>query len=109
ALSQYRFLLGHHPQGDGLPDHDVHRVVRCGAYGRLDFAVEGNDRGSAPEDRPSAPALHRRHPTRLRTDLAQEVITRPIVVAQSRSEMPTRHGRMARYRFEENGPSLTPV
>ena len=35
---------------------------------RLDRAVEGNDRGSAAEDRPPAPALYRRAGARLRAD-----------------------------------------
>ncbi len=42
-----RFLLGHHPRGDGLPDRDVHADLRAGAHRRLDLAVEGNDRRSA--------------------------------------------------------------
>ena len=74
ALSEYRLLFGHHAQGDGLPDHDVHRAVCGRAYGRLDRAVEGNDRGSEPEDRPAAPALHRRDAPGLRADLAAEII-----------------------------------
>ena len=44
----------------GFPTTHVHRAVRARAHRRLDRAVEGNDRGSEPEDRPSAPALHRR-------------------------------------------------
>jgi citrate synthase len=35
---------------------------------RLDRAMEGNDRGSKSEDRPSAPALHRLAEARLRRD-----------------------------------------
>ena len=35
--------------------------------------MEGDDRGSAPEDRPPAPALHRRRPARLRADLQAAV------------------------------------
>ena len=46
ALSECRFLFGHHAEGDGLPDLHVHRAVRGGAHRRLDRAVEGNDRGS---------------------------------------------------------------
>ncbi len=57
---EHRLLFGHHPEGDGLPDHDVHRAVRGGPHRRLDRPVEGDDRGSAAEDRPAAPALHRR-------------------------------------------------
>ena len=60
ALSEHRLLFGHHAEGDGLPDHHVHRAVRGRAHRRLDRAVEGNDRGSAAEDRPPAPALYRR-------------------------------------------------
>ena len=46
ALPEHRFLFGHHPEGDGLPDLDVHRAVRARAHRRLDRAVEGDDRGS---------------------------------------------------------------
>ena len=73
ALSQHRFLFGHHAQGDGLPDHDVHRAVRGRAHRRLDRAVERNDRGSAPEDRQAAPTLYRRNAPGLRADLAAEI------------------------------------
>ncbi len=68
ALSQHRLLLGHHAQGDELPDDDVHRAVRGGAHGGLDRAVEGDDRGFRLQDRPPAPALHRRSPARLCAD-----------------------------------------
>ena len=44
----------------GFPTLDVHRAVRGRAHRRLDRAVEGDDRRSGAEDRPSAPALHRR-------------------------------------------------
>ena len=47
ALSEHRLLFGHHAEGAGLPDHDVHRAVRPRAHRRLDRPVEGNDRGSA--------------------------------------------------------------
>ena len=47
-----RFLLGHHPRGDGLPDLDVHADLRAVAHRRLDFAVEGDDR--RPQTRRSA-------------------------------------------------------
>ena len=63
ALSEHRLLFGHHAQGDGLPHHHVHRAVCGGAHGRLDRAVEGNDRGPEAEDRPPAPALYRRAPS----------------------------------------------
>ncbi len=66
ALSERRLLFGHHAEGDGLPDLDVHRAVRGRPHRRLDQPVERDDRGSAAEDRPSAPALYRRHPPRLR-------------------------------------------
>ena len=45
ALSQRRFLFGHHPEGDGLPDLDVHRAVRHRPHRRLGRAVERDDRG----------------------------------------------------------------
>ena len=73
ALPERRFLFGHHAEGDGLPDQHVHRAVRGRARGRLDRAVEGNDRGSDPAHRPAAPALHRRDAPRLHSDLAAEV------------------------------------
>ena len=56
----------------GFPTIDVHGAVRGCAHGRLDRAVEGNDRGSEPEDRPPAPALYRRDAARLRADLGAE-------------------------------------
>ncbi len=59
------FYSGITLQGDGLPDHHVHRAVRGRAHRRLDRAVEGNDRGPEAEDRPSAPALYRRDAARL--------------------------------------------
>jgi citrate synthase len=56
------FYFRHHPQGDGLPDHHVHGVVRGRLHRGLDRPVEGDDRGSEPEDRPSTPALYRPTP-----------------------------------------------
>ena len=53
-----RLLLGHHRCARWASRRDVHGAVRRLAHGRLDRAVEGNDRGSRAEDRPSAPALH---------------------------------------------------
>ena len=52
----------------GFPSSHVHRAVRAGPHRRLDRAVEGDDRRSAPEDRPSAPALHRRDAARIQAD-----------------------------------------
>ena len=49
----------------GFPIDDVHGAVRGGAHRRLDRAVEGDDRGSGAEDRPPAPALHRRAAARI--------------------------------------------
>ena len=60
ALSQRRLLFGHRARGDRLPDLDVHGDLRARAHRRLDRALEGNDRRSAEEDRPAAPALQRR-------------------------------------------------
>ena len=77
---EHRFLFRHHAQGDGLPHHHVHGAVRARAHGRLDRAVEGNDRGPEPEDRPPAPALHRRHAARLHADFAAEVNFRARVI-----------------------------
>ena len=76
ALSERRLLFGHHAEGDGLPDQHVHRAVRGRARGGLDRAVEGNDRGPDPADRPAAPALHRRDQARLHPDLAAEIAWR---------------------------------
>src|SRR6185437_4578062 len=75
ALSQYRLLFGHHTQGDGLPDHDVHGAVCGGAYRRLDRAMEGNDRGPEAENRPPAPTLYRRDAAGLRAYFATEILT----------------------------------
>ena len=58
AVPERGLLLGHHPFGDRVPDHDVHRAVRAGTHRWLGGAVERNDFRSRPEDRPSAPALH---------------------------------------------------
>ena len=57
----------------GFPTDDVHGAVRGRPHGRLDRAVEGNDRGSEPEDRPPAPALYRRHAARLPADFPAEI------------------------------------
>ena len=59
ALSEYRLLLRHHAEGAGLPDRHVHRAVRHRPHGRLDRAVEGDDRGSLAAHRQAAPALYR--------------------------------------------------
>ena len=60
ALSEHRLLFGHHAEGDGLPDLDVHGAVRARPHGRLDRPVERDDRGPVPAHRPPAPALYRR-------------------------------------------------
>ena len=73
ALSECRLLLGHHAARDGLPHHHVHGAVRFGPHRRLDRAVERNDRGPAPEARPSAPALYRVAAARLSADVEAEV------------------------------------
>ena len=86
ALSERRLLFGHHAEGDGLPDLDVHRAVRGRPHRRLDQPVERDDRGPAPEDRPSAPALHRRRPPRLRRDGQAEV--RPDATKKPSSQHP---------------------
>ena len=91
ALSERRLLFGHHAAGDGLPHHHVHGAVRAGAHRRLDRAVERNDRGPAPEDRPPAPALHRCPAPRLSADLAAEVAA------------PDRHSRA----YFALGPTMT--
>jgi hypothetical protein len=65
ALPEHRLLLGHHPEGDGVPDLHVHRPVRGRPHRRLDRALAGDDRGPVAEDRPPAPALRRRATARL--------------------------------------------
>src|SRR5262249_31273146 len=47
--------------------------VRGRAHGRLDRAMEGNDRGSRPEDRETASALYRSPAPGLSADLAAQV------------------------------------
>ena len=74
AVPERRLLLGHHPVGDGLPDHHVHRPVRPGPHRGLDLAVAGNDGRSLAEDRSPASALHRPDATRLRADRTAWVI-----------------------------------
>ena len=71
-----RLLFGHHAAGHGLPHHHVHGAVCARAHGRLDRAVEGNDRGPAPENRPAAPALYRLAAPRLSADLTAELSDR---------------------------------
>ena len=46
ALSEHRLLFGHHAEGAGLPDDDVHRALLGRAHRRLGRAVERDDRGS---------------------------------------------------------------
>ena len=60
ALSERRLLFGHRAEGDRHPGAAVHRDLRAGAHGRLDRAVERDDRRSGIQDRPAAAALHRR-------------------------------------------------
>jgi hypothetical protein len=43
AVPERRFLFGHHPLGDRLPDDDVHRAVRARPHRRLGRAVERDD------------------------------------------------------------------
>src|SRR5262249_53267910 len=73
-------------QGYGFSHHDVHRVVRGCPHRRLDFSVEGNDRGPASEDRAPAPALYRCHTARLRADLAPEVARASTAAVPARGE-----------------------
>src|SRR5438105_8404833 len=63
----------HYIARDGLPHGDVYRAVRAGADRRLDRAVEGDDRGSAPEAGPAAAALYRRTAARISADVEAEV------------------------------------
>ena len=43
------------------PGQPVHRDLRARAHGRLDCPAERDDRRSGIQDRPSAPAVQRRH------------------------------------------------
>ncbi len=56
---EHRLLFRHHAARHRLPGRHVHGAVRRRPHGRLDRAVEGDDRGSRAAHRPSAPALHR--------------------------------------------------
>ena len=76
----------------GFPTTHVHGAVRGRPHGRLDLPVEGNDRGPAPEDRPPAPALYRRHAARLRADLAAQVGA-PLVAPEPASSTGDHKGR----------------
>ena len=58
ALSQYRLLFRHHAEGPRLPHRHVHRAVRHRPHGRLDRAVERDDRGSVAAHRAAAAALY---------------------------------------------------
>ena len=68
ALPQRRFLFRHRDVCDRLPDLDVHGPLRGRADGRLGRAVERDDRGQGPEDRPAAAAVHRRDAAAVRAD-----------------------------------------
>jgi len=59
AVSQRRFLLGHHLPGAGHSHADVHGHVRPRAAAGVDRALEGDDRGPRHQDRKAAPDLHR--------------------------------------------------
>ena len=62
------FYTGVDLPGDGLPDEDVHRAVRARPAARLDRALARDDQRPDHEDRPPAPALHRRHGAPVRAD-----------------------------------------
>ena len=70
----------------GFPHLDVHRAVCHRAHRRLDRPVEGNDRGSEPEDRSPAPALYRGQAPRLcvcqpAALMGREVQLRDVIIA----------------------------
>ena len=67
-VSERRFLLGDHPEGDGVPDEHVHRPVRGCADGGVDQPVEGDDRGPVAADRSAAAGVYRAHAAGLRAD-----------------------------------------
>ena len=73
AVPECRFLLRHRAAGDRHPGEHVHRHLRARAHGRLDGAVERDDLGSGAEDRPAAPAVHRRAPARCRSHRARGI------------------------------------
>ena len=98
------FYSGITLEGDGLPDLHVHGAVRARAHGRLDRPVEGDDRGPEPEDRPPAPALHRRAASattcRSRGGSDQERgAGRPVFVSYIRSRPAPRARSAPRRRF----------
>ena len=61
ALPERRLLHRRHLPGHGLPDQDVHRAVRARPAARLDRPLARDDQRPGHQDRPPAPALHRRH------------------------------------------------
>jgi hypothetical protein len=70
ALSERRFLLGHHLQRDRNSAVDVHCDVRDRSHRRLGCALAGDDLRPDDEDQPPAPALHGSGEARLRRNLA---------------------------------------
>src|SRR5208283_5613629 len=68
ALPERRFLFRNHLQRPGYSPLDVHGPVRHCAHRRVGRALAGNGVGSAHENRPAPPALHRTHPTELPAD-----------------------------------------
>ena len=68
ALSERRLLFRHRPARDRHPGDAVHRDLRARPNGRLDRAAQRDDRRPGVQDRPAAPALHRRDPARSQAD-----------------------------------------
>ena len=102
ALSEHRFLFGHHPEGDGLPDLDVHGAVRARPHGRLDRPVERDDRGPVPAHRPPAPALCRRPAARI-TRRSRRGGKCDVVIPGPRKRSPEPH---TRWRYPETPEPL---
>jgi hypothetical protein len=73
AVPERRLLLGHHPEGDRHSNQHVHRDLRPGTHCRLDLALERNA-VQPVQDRPSAPAVHRRKSSRHRATGRTQVI-----------------------------------
>ena len=77
ALSERRFLFRHRAARAGHSGEPVHRDLLAGAHRRLDRAMERDDLRPGPEDRATAPALHRRGaPRRRRRSPSAERTTR---------------------------------
>ena len=71
------FYSGIVQKRDRHPGEPVHRDLRARAHGGLDRAAQRDDRRPRVQDRPSAPAVHRRHAAQRGTPIAQARLTAP--------------------------------